>query len=327
MSKFHSILGVPASATKDQIKKAYRNKARQYHPDVNKSSDAHEKFIEISEAYECLTNHPSHKKIYRSRKVSKEELERIQREKARKRAAYYANMRYKQFTQTAYYKKSQAANVLFDHIHFLISLIIMSAPLFGYYIFGGQGIISGAVLAFFTIPFWAKIFSKDFSVNFKDLFDSFKIIAKTQTFWILIVTAINVFLIFRIIFNTLIQLEPLVITILILYLPLGITHYFEFKLFPKSYRGFINICLLPGVFNLFFLFNYVFSSNSHLESYLLTQKRGNSMVYLENNAYGDYMTIRCFADFEEINNSNRINYRFADGLWGIKVLKSYEFGQ
>lgn len=50
------ILGVPYSADKDQIKKAYRSKAKEYHPDLSKAPDATKIFQEISAAYEFLSD-------------------------------------------------------------------------------------------------------------------------------------------------------------------------------------------------------------------------------------------------------------------------------
>ena len=54
MSDFYEILGISRNATKDEIKVAFRKKARQYHPDVNKAPDAEEKFKELGKAYETL---------------------------------------------------------------------------------------------------------------------------------------------------------------------------------------------------------------------------------------------------------------------------------
>lgn len=57
MSKsLYETLEVSSSATEAEIKKAYRKLARQYHPDVNKDSDAEEKFKEINAAYEILSD-------------------------------------------------------------------------------------------------------------------------------------------------------------------------------------------------------------------------------------------------------------------------------
>lgn len=54
MSDYYKILGVDKNAEKDEIKGAFRKLARQYHPDVNKSHDAEEKFKELGKAYETL---------------------------------------------------------------------------------------------------------------------------------------------------------------------------------------------------------------------------------------------------------------------------------
>ncbi|RAL49462.1 hypothetical protein DM860_012895 [Cuscuta australis] len=53
---FYSILGVSKNASKSDIKSAYRKLARNYHPDVNKESGAEQKFKEISNAYEVLSD-------------------------------------------------------------------------------------------------------------------------------------------------------------------------------------------------------------------------------------------------------------------------------
>ena len=59
---YYVILGVEKDATEEQIKKAYKRKALQFHPDKNKDADAEEKFKEIAEAYEVLSD--VNKQIY-----------------------------------------------------------------------------------------------------------------------------------------------------------------------------------------------------------------------------------------------------------------------
>jgi molecular chaperone DnaJ len=54
---YYKVLGVPSDAGSDEIKKAYRKLARQYHPDTNKGNrEAEERFKEISEAYDVLAD-------------------------------------------------------------------------------------------------------------------------------------------------------------------------------------------------------------------------------------------------------------------------------
>ncbi|MFF0268308.1 DnaJ C-terminal domain-containing protein [Kribbella sp. NPDC004536] len=60
---FYEILGVSRSASADEIQSAYRRLARQYHPDVNKDPGAEERFKQISEAYDVLSD-PQQRKRY-----------------------------------------------------------------------------------------------------------------------------------------------------------------------------------------------------------------------------------------------------------------------
>ncbi len=60
---YYEVLGVARGANDDELKKAYRRLAKQYHPDTNKEHGADARFIEINEAYETLSD-PQKRSLY-----------------------------------------------------------------------------------------------------------------------------------------------------------------------------------------------------------------------------------------------------------------------
>ena len=100
MKNYYSILEIHFQATEIEIKKAYRKCALKYHPDVNRSPDAHTKFLEVFEAYEVLSN-PIERKIY-------DELY-VKTFMNRSMTVYTANEQYKQRNETNRQKATQKA--------------------------------------------------------------------------------------------------------------------------------------------------------------------------------------------------------------------------
>ena len=53
---YYELLGISKNSSQDEIKKAFRSLAKKYHPDINKDKNAEEKFKEINEAFQVLSD-------------------------------------------------------------------------------------------------------------------------------------------------------------------------------------------------------------------------------------------------------------------------------
>lgn len=101
MKDYYKILDLGRNATDTDIKKAYRNLAMKWHPDLNSNPSAHAKFIEINEAYEILISTLKRKeydKIFsESNQNETSTIFRTWQEEAQKKAKSYAEMNNEEF--------------------------------------------------------------------------------------------------------------------------------------------------------------------------------------------------------------------------------------
>ena len=86
---YYKVLNISENATLEEIKKAFRELAKEFHPDKNKSSDASLKFREVFEAYEILKDKIT-KEIFdeRKRKLKKKKSAEFDNEKNTKSETY-----------------------------------------------------------------------------------------------------------------------------------------------------------------------------------------------------------------------------------------------
>lgn len=131
VERYYSILGVANNASLAELKKAFRTRAKELHPDLNKNPDAHQQFILLNEAYEYLVNLKTGK-IFENNSTTAKRYKTYERwqdseaERARHRAEYYANRKYNDFTNSEQYKKMTGvnANILRASMFVLITLLI-----------------------------------------------------------------------------------------------------------------------------------------------------------------------------------------------------------
>lgn len=131
MNKYFEILGLKDGASLSEIKKAYRIKAKLFHPDVNKSPDANEKFVEINEAYSMLVTLTNDKLNNHTKVEDNEFIDFIirKRAEARQKARQNAQKRYKDFINSKEYKSAKIIYNISDFIYIIVSLIIVLVPI------------------------------------------------------------------------------------------------------------------------------------------------------------------------------------------------------
>ncbi len=136
MKDYYQILGVSKTASQSEIKTAYRNGCKQFHPDKNAHPDAHLRFIEIHEAYEFLGDEKQRKAydLARIRKVTPnyEQYYRQKEYAARNRAREYARQDFEQFKKSKYYKLAVGVNNGFNYLFLSICLLIIVVPIYMY---------------------------------------------------------------------------------------------------------------------------------------------------------------------------------------------------
>jgi len=111
MANHYKTLGLTYKATPHEIKRAYRSLAKKYHPDVSTEPNAEDRFVEITEAYEILSD-PTKRRFYdltgsspsprRARPEATKRYERRVRKdqsRARAKAREYAKVKYTEFDQ------------------------------------------------------------------------------------------------------------------------------------------------------------------------------------------------------------------------------------
>lgn len=133
ISEYYSILGIPLNSSLEDIKKAYREKARLYHPDLNRTPGAKEKFIEATEAYDFLiTNHGKGQLDDQDYFRIVEEWRKYRQDRSRARAQYYARSSFIQFKNSKYYKSTRIFNITSAIFAFAVSMTIFIFAILGY---------------------------------------------------------------------------------------------------------------------------------------------------------------------------------------------------
>ena len=165
MRNYYHDLGLSEGASLSDIKRAYRNLAKKYHPDINSAPLAREKFIAITEAYECLTD-PGKRMLnerkYRHKSYGNSStaqwtdpaFEAARREKARRQAEAFARMNFETFKETNTFKSTVRHYIPQFTGCFIAGIFTLGLMSLAFKF----SIIAGTIVAFLALPVIAILF-------------------------------------------------------------------------------------------------------------------------------------------------------------------------
>ena len=134
ITNYYEILGIQSNASVDDIKKAYRKKARLYHPDINPAPDAKDHFISITEAYEFLiANYQKIKTDDQLYQQAMDDWRKYRQDRSRKRASVYARSSYETFKSSKFYKTTRIFDGTSIIFSFIVSIMVLVYTVYGYF--------------------------------------------------------------------------------------------------------------------------------------------------------------------------------------------------
>lgn len=183
LEEYFKILRLPKTANQDEIKKAFRYLAKKYHPDVSREPNAIKKFLEITEAYEILTNQKILETLRiiaeneEERKRSYEYYKKVAKEKARQAAEMryeFLKKEHEAFQQSGMYDLFLLLKYIGHVLLILVTLFFLFFPVYIVIKTGFWGLfffwIAGIFLVFYITGQGKSYFNLGpFFYNFHDL--------------------------------------------------------------------------------------------------------------------------------------------------------------
>jgi hypothetical protein len=325
MDRYYRVLGISAQSSVEELKKAYRHKAKLLHPDRNKHPDAHENFILLNEAYEYLLKLKTGNIPAWTNTSAQVKREHEEREKAKARAQEYARMRYEEFVNSPHYRSLVSLSTVLDYLYAAFGIVIfLVVPVVVAFSYGASGVITVLLLLLVTLPA-ARYFIRFLpSVSFRHFFSSLFYIIRQSWFLAGFLTLFNVIVLLKIGLQTLLPINLLFSGIALLMM---VSFVLSKRLRIPAYRSRLySFCILPGIVSLFFALNFLFSSGPVRETYRFYTS-GSTFIHLDENRYEPFAGIRVFMSYDEVRFNNTITYTFERGLFGIRVMTRYTFSR
>jgi uncharacterized membrane protein len=134
INDYYHILGLQRGSSVEEIKKAYRKKAREFHPDINPAPSAKDMFILITEAYEFLMTYSERAaRDAESYNKAMEDWRKYRQARSRHRAKVYAQTSYVRFRNTKFYKQTRIFDGTTIIFSLAVSIMVLIVSVAGYF--------------------------------------------------------------------------------------------------------------------------------------------------------------------------------------------------
>jgi len=152
---YYKILDISQDASIAEIKRAFRKKAKEYHPELNNTSEAEDNFILVNEAYDILI-HPKAREIHTAEISSfinplKNPSYAHWVKVAQERALVHLRLPYNEFTRTKFYQSTNTLPYLLFVVEMIVGILLLCFSLFTLWYADEQRVLS-VVLFLASLP-------------------------------------------------------------------------------------------------------------------------------------------------------------------------------
>jgi len=329
LKSYYELLGVKENCSIEELRSAYRRKAKEVHPDRNKQANAHQQFLYLQQAFDYLENQKlTNKTVDYDGWMHK--AAHIVREQA---AASHPEI--KETPASKFDKKAVLLiNELVDYSLYFFAFGVLTFRLIYLLLnYEQTTVFSIAMYLLVFLPIGIWIIKATGPISIPRVVACYKEAILSTSFLVFVTTVLNFILFFKIGFRTLIPISGIFLAYLLIVAAIYLLMRFS-KLIKTHFNSLIVLfCFAPLVMGSLLAINYFIHFNTTVESYSCYSVANNSangrgqrstLIELEDKKYQEYLGLRFFYNLRDIK-SNRINYTFADGILGFRVMTHYEF--
>ncbi|MFN0031244.1 MAG: J domain-containing protein [Flavobacteriales bacterium] len=334
-------LGLQLGATEEEVRQAYRAIAKQYHPDVNKTPGAEQRFITAHMAYEAVIQSIRNPQAFYKKVVNP--FQGADQAQAAKRRAYeFAKKRYDDYLASDEFQEDENYESVARLVGFVIVVLCtVLVPMASFRILGDWSFMPVFVVLYLcfspvVFPAWRGIML----VEWPRVKHGWRDFVKQSVMLHFFILLLNIWWFFHMALFAFVPTWPVVAVFLIASL---ILRYVVLPRFHFLYiKAFVAAAVTLMGINIFLFINQVHTSQPVTESYFFSpyefhytsrskysdkrypKTEVEPYLLLENDAYDDYPLIRLFCNYQAVE-GNVVTFRIEKGWLGVRVLKSYEF--